>query len=504
MFCKLNSYSLNGINALPIEVEIDLQTGLPGFDIVGLPDSSVKEAKERVKSAIKNSGFPFPICHIVVNLAPADIRKEGSLYDLPIALGILCCLGVIPLAALEGKLFIGELALDGTLRGVRGVLPILCALPPSYLTPILPVANAHEASILKRCQPLFTHHLKEIVAFLKGEASLINNPTSEHTLKPYTTSLDYGDVKGQERAKHALMLTAAGHHHTLLIGPPGSGKTMLAQRLPTIMSPLSEEEAIEITKIYSVANQLPQEGLMTQRPFRAPHHTISSYGLAGGGIHPKPGEISLAHLGVLFLDELLEFNSRSLEILRQPLESQTITLSRVHAATTYPAHFLFLAATNPCPCGYYPDLTKCTCSIHQIKRYLGKLSGPLLDRIDIQLELQVPSIEQFQTTPCLSSKEMRERVLEAQARQKKRYQDTTILFNSQLTASQVHQYCKLTSEASDLLHQWFHQKNASLRAYDKVLRLALTMTDLEGLSIIGPAQIASAIHYRSLDYPFWS
>ena len=504
MFCKLNSYSLNGIDALPIEVEIDLQNGLPGFDIVGLPDSSVKEAKERVKSAIKNSGFPFPICHIIVNLAPADIRKEGSLYDLPIALGILCCLGVIPFSALENKLFIGELALDGALRGVRGVLPILCALPTNHLTPILPVANTQEASILKRCQPLFAHHLKEIVAFLKEETSLMTASKEAHFIKPSITSLDYHDVKGQERAKQALMLTAAGHHHTLLIGPPGSGKTMLAQRLPTIMPPLTEEEAIEITKIYSVANQLPQEGLMTQRPFRAPHHTISAYGLSGGGIHPKPGEISLAHLGVLFLDELLEFNSHSLEILRQPLESQTITLSRVHAANTYPANFLFLAATNPCPCGYYPDLTKCTCSIHQIKKYLGKLSGPLLDRIDIQLELQVPSIEQLQTGPCLSSQEMREHVLEAQARQKKRYQGTTLLFNSQLTASQVRHYCQLTPEASNLLHQWFHQKSVSLRAYDKVLRLALTIADLEGAPIIGPTQIASAIHYRSLDYPFWS
>lgn len=499
MFCKLNSYSINGIDALPIQVEVDLQDGLPGFDIVGLPDSAVKEAKERVKSAIKNSGCHFPICHITVNLSPADRRKEGSLYDLPIALGILCCLGEFPATGLASSLFIGELALNGEIRGVRGLLPILCQAANLETYCVLPYDNLPEAALLQTLNFGLVHHLQEVIHHLKTQTPFPCCETPPTPVCLPSSSLDYLDVLGQESAKRGLLLAAAGYHNTLLIGSPGSGKTMLAQRLPSIMPPLTQEEAIEITKIYSVAHLLDHYQMITTRPFRTPHHTISPFGLAGGGQHPKPGEISLAHLGVLFLDELLEFNAKVLEILRQPLEAHEITLSRAQLSVTYPANFLFLASTNPCPCGYYPD-KRCTCSIPQIKRYLSKLSGPLLDRIDIQLAIHTPSSSDLRLQHATSSAEMKEKVLQARQQQSHRFIHTPIRYNSQIPGSEIKHYCQMTPDASEILWQWFEKTGASMRSHDKILRLALTICDVDDKPIIDIPQVAEAIRYRVLDH----
>ncbi len=502
MFCKLNSYSLNGIEALPIEVEIDLHDGLPGFDIVGLPDCAVREAKERVKSAIKNSGYKFPICRITVNLAPADIKKEGSLYDLPIALGLLCCLGEFPSFALENRYFIGELALDGTLRGVRGLLPLLCEMPPDCEC-IIPTTNQTEGHLVPMLPIQLASHLKEVITYLQGTHTLpCCDKYSPSTSSPFH-ALDFIDVKGQDTAKRGLMLSAAGYHNAILIGAPGSGKTMLSKRLPSILPSLSEKECIEVTKIYSVAHLLTEGEIIKERPFRAPHHSISPLGLTGGGAHPKPGEMSLAHLGVLFLDELLEFNRHTLDLLRQPLEEQRIVLSRAQHTLTYPAHFLFIASTNPCPCGYYPDTRKCSCSLSSIKKYLSKLSGPLIDRIDIHLETHVPCMNEVSTFSH-SSSEMRDKIAVAHEIQNNRYKSYPFQYNSEIPPVLIKDFCPMTSEAEILLNEWFTQATASMRAYDKIIRLSRTIADLESASKITVSHISEAIQYRLLDRHFWS
>ncbi len=511
MFARVVSASIMGVEGFIVEVEIDLTPGVPAFSIVGLPDSAVRESKERVLSALKNSGLGLIRQKITVNLAPADVRKEGSAFDLPIAVGMLAAAGVIPPDGyLADHLIVGELSLDGGLRRVKGVLPMaLTAKRMGYKGIILPSGNGAEAAIVDGIDVYPVENLIQAVNFLIGNEVVEPLKVDRESIFERASSymVDFSEVKGQEHAKRALEVAAAGGHNVLMIGPPGSGKTMLARRIPTILPRMTLDEALETTKIHSVAGLIPEGiGLVATRPFRSPHHTISDAGLIGGGAVPRPGEVSLAHNGVLFLDELPEFNRNVLEVLRQPLEDGVVTISRAKTSVTYPARFMLVAAMNPCPCGYLTDpYHECTCTPAQIQRYHSKISGPLLDRIDIHIEVPALRYEELRKkTSGEPSESIRQRVQRAREVQLKRFAGRKgIYFNAHMGAREIKEFCQIGGESEMLLKSAIERFGFSARAYHRILKVARTIADLENSENIQPHHIAEAIEYRALDKSDW-
>ncbi len=505
MLAKVLSSAIQGVDAYKVEVEVDIALGLPSFATVGLPDGAVKESKERVRSAVKNSGYEFPSKKITVNLAPADIKKEGAAFDLPIAVGMLAASGVVEKSMLEDFLILGELSLDGRIKPIRGSLSMAVATRDIGLRGlIIPQANAKEAAFVKGVSVLAVKTLGDVVDFLNNSLSI--EPTTvdlEETFKRNLTyPVDFNEVKGQEHAKRALEIAAAGGHNVIMIGPPGAGKTMLAGRIPTILSDMSFEEAIETTKIHSVMGLINNDSaLIVTRPFRSPHHTISDAGLIGGGQVPKPGEVSLSHNGVLFLDELPEFKKNVLEVMRQPVEDGQVTISRAVTSLTYPAQFMLVAAMNPCPCGFFTDPHhECNCTSPQIQKYKAKISGPLLDRIDIHIE--VPSVSYKDLSDERSgesSQTIRKRVNSAREIQKGRLHSNKIHCNAQMTSRHITKYCQIGEESKRLLETAISKLGLSARAYTRILKVSRTIADLEGGNEITPHHISEAIQYRSLD-----